>query len=229
VTRPASARLPLEEDRRSARRQQLIDAAISSIAERGLARTTVSHVVTAAGLSQGILNFYFESKRALLMATLEYVESEFDRVRRDAMSRAEKTPEAQIDAIIESTFDPSICNPRYIAVWDAFWGEARARTDYRRVCSSLETAYLEETVALFREIAEPDQDPDALGAAFFHLLDSTPEAFDGSGRFDLEGFKHICRAFLASVFPARFPRSVNRAREPGTGTDERATEREQHR
>jgi len=207
-----SAKLPPEGNHRGARRQQLIDAAITSIAEHGLARTTVSHVATAAGLSQGIVNFYFGAKQGLLMATLEYVQSEFDRVRRDAMKRAAKTPEAQLDAIIEATFDPSVCNRRYVTVWDAFWGEARARADYHSVCFAHETAYLEETIALFREIAEPEQDAEALGAAFFHLLDSTPEAFDGSGRLDLEGFKHICRAFLASVFPARFPRAVNRAR-----------------
>jgi AcrR family transcriptional regulator len=36
------------------------------------------------------MNFYFESKQALL------------------------------DAIIEATFDPAVCNPRYLDVWDAF-------------------------------------------------------------------------------------------------------------
>jgi len=28
---------------------------------------------------------------------------------------------------------------------------------------------------------------------------------DRSKRFDFEGIKHTCRAFLATVFPARFP------------------------
>ena len=205
----AAARLPLEGDHRSTRRQQLLDAAITSIAEHGLARTTVARVAEAAGLSQGILSFYFEGKQALLLATLEYVESEFERVRQDAMRRAAKTPEAQLEAIIESTFDPSICNPRYVAVWDAFWGEARAREDYSRVCSAHEAAYLEETIELFREIAEPELDAEALGTAFFHLLESTPKAVDASGRFDLEGVEHTCRAFLASVFPSRFSPIAN--------------------
>jgi TetR/AcrR family transcriptional repressor of bet genes len=205
----AAARLPLEGDHRSTRRQQLIDAAIGSIAEHGLARTTVARVAEAAGLSQGIVSFYFEGKQALLLATLEYVESEFGRVRRDAMRRAAKTPEAQLEAIIESTFDPSICNPRYVAVWDAFWGEARARKDYKRVCSAHEAAYREETIELFREIAESELDAEALGTAFFHLLESTPEGVDASGRFDLEGVKHTCRAFLTSVFPSRFPPIAN--------------------
>jgi TetR/AcrR family transcriptional repressor of bet genes len=213
VTDSAAARLPLEEDHRSARRQQLIDAAISSIAENGLARTTVSHVATAAGLSQGIVNFYFESKQALLLATLKYVESEFQRVRRDAKGSAEKTPVAQLDAIIEATFDPAVCNPRYLDVWDAFWGEARARADFNQICAVHETSQLNETIRLFREIAEPEQDADALGTAFFHLLESRPETLGRSGRFDLEGIKHTCRAFLATVFPARFGGSARRARE----------------
>ena len=204
-----AARLPLKEDHRSTRRQELIDAAIASIAEHGLVGTTVARVAKAAGLSQGIVSFYFDGKRALLLATLEYVESEFERVRRVATGPAEKTPEAQLEAIIESTFDPSICNPRYVAVWDAFWGEARAREDYNRASSAHEAAYLEETIELFREIAEPELDAEALGTAFFHLLESTPEAVDTSGRFDLEGVKHTCRAFLASVFPSRFSPIAN--------------------
>jgi TetR/AcrR family transcriptional repressor of bet genes len=209
----ATARFPREGDHTDFRRQQLIDAVMSSIAEHGLANTTVSRVAEAACLSQGIVNFYFENKRALLVATLEYVESEFQRVRRDTKRSAAKTPEAQLDAIIEASFDPAVCNPLYLDVWDAFWGEARARADFKRVCSAYETAQLKETLRLFREIAAPEQDADALGTAFFRLVESRPETLGRSKRLDLEGIKHTCRAFLATVFPARFPRSAGRTRE----------------
>jgi TetR/AcrR family transcriptional repressor of bet genes len=213
VTGSAAVRLPREGDHTDFRRQQLIDAAMSSIAEHGLANTTVARVAEAAGLSQGIVNFYFESKQELLIATLEYVESEFQRVRRDAKRSAAKTPEAQLDAIIEATFDPAVCNPRYLDVWDAFWGEARSREDFNRVCSTHEISQRKETIRLFRKIAEPEQEADALGTAFFHLLEARPKTRGRSGRFDLEGIKHTCRAFLATVFPARFPRSAGRTRE----------------
>ena len=212
MTGSATVRLPREGDRADFRRQQLIDAAMSSIAEHGLARTTVSRVAEAAGLSQGIVNFYFESKQALLISTLEYVESEFQRVRGDAKRSAAKTPEAQLDAIIEATFDPAVCNPHYLDVWDAFWGEACAREDFNRVCSAYENSQRKETIRLFRKIAEPEQEADALGTAFFHLLEARPQTRGRSGRFDLEGIKHTCRAFLTSVFPARFPRSAGQTR-----------------
>jgi AcrR family transcriptional regulator len=212
VTHTAATRLSPEEDHRGARRQQLIDAAMRSIAKYGLAHTTVARVAEEAGLSQGIMNFYFEGKQALLLATLEYVESDFQRVRRDKMRSAPKTPEAQLDAIIEATFDPAVCNPLYLDVWDAFWGEARARADFNRVCSAYEASQSKETIQLFRKLAEPEQDAAALGTAFFCLLESRPERLGRSKRFDLEGIKRTCRAFLATVFPAHFGRSVRRTR-----------------
>jgi len=208
----AAAKLLQEDDHRGARRQQLIEAAMRSIAEHGLAHTTVARVAEEAGLSQGIMNFYFEGKQALLLETLKYVESEFQRVRREKKRSAAKTPEAQLDAIIEATFDPAVCNPLYLDVWDAFWGEACARADFDRVCSVYETSQLKETIQLFRKLAEPGQNATALGTAFFCLLESRPERLGRSKRFDLEGIKHICRAFLTTVFPARFGRSARRIR-----------------
>ncbi len=44
------------------------------------------------------------------------------------------------------------------------------------------------------------------------LLEARPKTRGRSGRFDLEGIKHTCRAFLASVFPTRFGRLARRTR-----------------
>jgi TetR/AcrR family transcriptional repressor of bet genes len=158
ITEPgaATARSSADAPARAARRQELIDAAITSISEHDLSRTTVSKVAEAAGLSKGIVNFYFKSKEALRLATLEQVESEFERVRRPALARAGNAPERRLDAIVEATFAPSVCNPHFTAVWNAFWAEASARADYMRVCAGLEAAEREETLALFRAIAEPE-------------------------------------------------------------------------
>lgn len=52
------------------RRQQLIEATIDSLAKRGYAETTLADVADGAGLSRGIVNFHFESKENLLIATL---------------------------------------------------------------------------------------------------------------------------------------------------------------
>ena len=55
------------------RREQLILATIRSVADRGLADTTIATVAQEAGLSQGIVNLHFRSKDGLLTETLRYL------------------------------------------------------------------------------------------------------------------------------------------------------------
>jgi phenylpropionate dioxygenase-like ring-hydroxylating dioxygenase large terminal subunit/AcrR family transcriptional regulator len=195
------------------RRRELIEAAITSIAEYGLSGTTVAKVANAAGLSPGIVNFYFQSKDALLLATLQCVAEEFERRRLATLERAGDDPVCKLEAIIENDFHPDVCNPRWVAVWLAFWGEARARADYMRVCGSRDAAYLQQAVRLFEQIAREggyrDIDPRALGIAFTHMLNALPEnLLDETKAWNPERAKQTCRRFLASVFPAEFGPAV---------------------
>src|SRR5579862_683653 len=63
--------------RRSRQRQRLIDACIAALHLYGPSRTTVEKVVALAGLSPGIVRFYFDSKDAMLVASLAYLAAEF--------------------------------------------------------------------------------------------------------------------------------------------------------
>ena len=192
------------------RRRQLVDAAIESIAEYGLSRTTVARVAKLAGLSTGIVNFYFQGKDALLLATLETVDAQYLLRQREAIRDCGDDPVRRLHAMIDAAFDPEICLPSRVAVWAAFWGEAGARDDYMRICAAREVELEEKSVEAFQDIARAGGHthlvPDALGRAFHHLLASLPESMLGDeGPFDLEGARTTCHGFLHSVFPAEFP------------------------
>src|SRR5476651_2364957 len=58
------------------RKQQLMEANIASIARRGLADTTIAHVSKGAGMSRGIVNFYFTSKDKMMQETLLFLAEE---------------------------------------------------------------------------------------------------------------------------------------------------------
>ncbi|HTC83182.1 MAG TPA: TetR family transcriptional regulator, partial [Rhizomicrobium sp.] len=60
---------------KESRRVQLIEATIDTLARHGFAEFTLAQVAEAAGLSQGIVNFYFHSKEALLVETLKFMEA----------------------------------------------------------------------------------------------------------------------------------------------------------
>ncbi len=54
------------------RHQEILDAAAQVITERGLAETRISDVADAAGVSPGLILYYFESKDRLLAEALTY-------------------------------------------------------------------------------------------------------------------------------------------------------------
>ena len=203
---PAEA-VPAPRDAR--RRQQLIDATIECIAEHGLSGATVARVAKRAGLSTGIVNFYFRGKDALLLATLEYVDGQYMLRQREAVLTHESSPVARLEAMIDAAFDPELCHPHRVAVWAAFWGEARAREDYMRVCAARESELEEQRVEVFASIAAAGGyehlETEALGRAFHHLLSSLPESeLESEDSFDLERARATCRGFLRSIFPAEF-------------------------
>jgi len=198
-----------KEPRDARRRRELIEATITSIARYGLSGTTVAKVAKLAGLSTGIVNFYFQSKQALLLATLEHVDREFDLRQQETLERAGQDPVQLLEAMIEVDFDPDVCDHDRIAVWAAFWGESSARDDYMRVCGARSAALQQQIVKLFEKIASGDSYPHldhaALGRAFYHLLSSLPETMlQNDVPFDFEAAKSTLRGFLASVFPAEF-------------------------
>ena len=89
-----------KEPRDARRRRELIEATIDSIARSGLSGTTVARVAELAGLSAGIVSFYFQTKDALLLATLEHVDRAFERRQQEALSRAGDDPVRRLEAMM---------------------------------------------------------------------------------------------------------------------------------
>jgi len=137
---------------REVRRQQLIESTIDSISKRGFSGTTLATVTKGAKLSHGIINFYFKSKEVLYEETLGYLAQEHYDLWLSGMKNAGPEPEKQLAAILEADFNPAICSKKKLAVWFAFWGQAKYRPNYlilhhayddhrnaelRRVCAEL--------------------------------------------------------------------------------------------
>lgn len=125
------------------RRRQLIDAAIESIAKRGLGDTTLADVSNAAGLSQGIVNLHFTSKENLLNETLKHLRAEYEQNWRTALEKAPNDPASRLAALLRSDYQASVSNKKKLAVWFAFWGEAKSRPTYKKISQERMTDYTE--------------------------------------------------------------------------------------
>jgi TetR/AcrR family transcriptional repressor of bet genes len=159
---PTEAQRPPRTMSREARRTQLIESTIETLAARGYSRTTLTEVARAAGLSHGLVLFHFESKDRLLAETLAYLADEYRRNWEEALARVGDDPAEQLNALVEADFAPAICTPARLAAWCAFWGEAQSRPLYQETCASADAAYdrrLEEICARLSAAGGYDRNP----------------------------------------------------------------------
>src|SRR5437867_8898357 len=84
------------------RRTAIVRATIRCLARDGYTGLTMKKVARAAGVSQGILHYYFADKRAILVAALEAVAADLDRRVGGAPSRGAKDPRGGLLALIEA-------------------------------------------------------------------------------------------------------------------------------
>lgn len=115
---------------RDVRRKQLIMAAMESIAKRGFSDTTLRHVTEEAKLSHGVVNYHFESKEALYDATLGFLAKEHHDLWLKYLEDAGPNPASRLKAMVRADFDTKVCTHKKLAVWFAFWGQAKYRPNY---------------------------------------------------------------------------------------------------
>lgn len=127
---------------RESRRVQLIEATIRVLAREGYARTTLTRVAEAAGVSHGLVNFHFASKEGLLSECLVYLADEYRRNWERALEAAPDTPAARLNALLLADFEPAVCTPDRLSAWCSFWGEAQSRPLYQQHCSSNDAHYI---------------------------------------------------------------------------------------
>jgi len=127
-----------------ARRSQLIEVTIDSLAEVGYVGTTLAQIARRAGVSPGLVSHYFDDKDGLLEAAFRSLSrSLWARVR--AKLALAHTPRARVQAVIDTNLAPEEFDRRTGTAWLAFWGQVlhvrglkRVQTAYqRRMLSNL--------------------------------------------------------------------------------------------
>jgi TetR/AcrR family transcriptional regulator, transcriptional repressor of bet genes len=203
---------------RQRQRQRLIDASISALHIYGPSRTTVEKVVALADLSPGIVRFYFDSKAAMLVASLEYLAAEFAERVMAPVERLKETPVQALRLLVELYLDADIASPRKVSVWYSFWGEASSRQEYLDICGKKD----EEFAVLVRELVErliaaraaTHLDPDGVALGLIGVLEVLWQGFAFQSEANIDRAAALERAlrYLRSVFPGEFAASAAAAR-----------------
>ena len=160
---------------RALRRRQLIAATIDSINRVGFAETTLASVARIAGVSQASVVFHFKTKDALLVATLRDLSEEYQAAWTAALAAAPAEPIGRICALAAADFEPDLVTRKKIAVWQAFWAEAKSRPTYMRICGEREaerSAVMTAACAqALRDLGRGGESAEDLAAAIDSLSD----------------------------------------------------------
>jgi AcrR family transcriptional regulator len=165
------------------RREQIVQATIRCLAHEGYSGLTMKKVAREAGVSQGILHYYFESKRAILVAALDTVMGDLDR-RVAALSEGARDAPARLRAVIRGCLGLAEDNRDFWVVFVEFWGEMmhdRALSEinaalYQRLRRTLGVTVRQGIRAgVFRRV-----EPEEAGAVILALVDglSLQRTFD---------------------------------------------------
>ena len=164
-------------------------------------------ITRQAGLSMGIANLHFESKEKLLTATLERVASEYNDGQNDILnSPRHQTVAEKLQALVDFHFSSPVTKKSKLAVWFAFWGEARSRPTYQRICSGSDIRAEKAVQALFEEAISEGQyshaDADLLTRGYTALTDGLwLDLLIAPRRMSRRMAKRIAVHYLISAFP----------------------------
>lgn len=147
------------------RRQQIIDAAIQTLAEIGLVDFTFNAVATRADISPGLAVHYFGDKDGLLEAAFRSVAQKLNNYAA-ARLRLAQGPRARVEALVDAHLGADGFAEDVARVWLSFWGQAlhvprlarvqrahqrrmlsNLRYDLRQLVPPSEVSRLAETIA----------------------------------------------------------------------------------
>ena len=159
------------------RHQEILDAAAHVITERGLAETRISDVADSAGVSPGLILYYFDSKDRLLAEALTYANDDFF-VRMSREIRRLPTAKEQLRRVIDLSVPGYL--PEYgkldeWALWIEVWVRALRDPEMAKDREILDQRWRQSIADIIRagQAADefPERDADEIALRLGSLID----------------------------------------------------------
>lgn len=182
--------------------QRIVEAMRASVAARGAAGSTFDQVAREAGVSRGLLHYYFGSKERLLV---EVVRHDCD-VRMDALERslsAADSVDAIVDVLVKALEDFVELDPGAYALVFELFTASRHNDDLREAMGELYRRVRDQITAALRAkqddgVVELRGQPEAVASVLLALADGMALQLLSEPDWDSS------EAFGAGIATARF-------------------------
>jgi betaine-aldehyde dehydrogenase len=146
----------LRDEPEEARRRQLIEVTIDSLAEVGYVGSTLAQIAQRADVSPGLVAHYFGDKDGLLEATFRTLARGIEQRVRERLKLA-RTPRGRVQAIIDTNLAPEEFDRRTGTAWLAFWGQVLHVQGLRRVQTAYQRRMLSNLRHALRRLLPPEE------------------------------------------------------------------------
>lgn len=184
---------------RQERRQQILEAALTVFTQKGYHATNVSDVAAQAGVSQGTIYWYFDSKDALFQAAILFAFEGFGEQALGGLQQLSTAAE-KLQAIARAMEDFSDMAEGLFMLFLGYWASSDRREESAQVWVDLLSQYKDVVAAIVQEGVDSGEfrAVDA-GALVWALL----AAYDGLAAYDMFvpdlDLKRVSRAFVDTL------------------------------
>ncbi len=184
------------------RRRDILDAAATAIAERGLCDTRIADVAEIVGVSPALILYYFPTKAALLAEALIRLDELFYQRVKERMASATSAEDRLATLIDESCPDLGEDNglPDIWELWPAAWELSRHDPEFAGARARLDEVWRRQIAAVVEEgIATgefEEVDPTDFALQLAAMLDGLAmEAMLGDPDVDSKRMSELARSF----------------------------------
>ncbi|HFD40111.1 MAG TPA: TetR/AcrR family transcriptional regulator [Anaerolineae bacterium] len=128
--------MPKREQQREERRQQILEAALAVFTRKGFNAAKVSDVAAQAGVSQGTIYWYFDSKEDLLQGALLFFFENLDQEIASALEQA-TTAGGRLRALIQSMAALADEAKELHTLFLEFWASSSRRAEASRLWTEM--------------------------------------------------------------------------------------------
>ena len=110
------------------RKEALILATLSLIAEQGVGGATVRAIATRADVTQGMIRHHFSSKEELVTAAYEHHMNRMTNLTSAPVALADGSARARLIAFVSASLTPPVVDASSVTLWVSFFSKVREDT-----------------------------------------------------------------------------------------------------
>ncbi len=137
----------VDADEKVDRQARILDAVLRLLSLQGISGVSMRAVARAAGVSLGLVNYYYEDKTSLIRAALHRIEEQdIALVEPDPALE----PEERLRAALKRVADPEFLTTEYLSLRLQLWALAQAHEDFERINTEAQERYRAGLAELIR-------------------------------------------------------------------------------